>query len=560
MAQGYHWVSPTDVDQFIELPDVFVDLSDKEAITIYYGDSIPTWDCISCKASDYAINCNIPMNMFFNLSQMNWTYAMQPVCNADRLIERETLSKITGISPCRHIDISPCGHIDIRPCGYIDISPCRHIDISPCGYIDISPVDAGPGGRYPIVDDKALSKYMYTASSIFIHYKQAASFFQNSFRVLEASNELGQMYAAYIDKDTGKALPHTVPAYMCTICETTMEKCKCQNYYRDSYTCHQNVCGNNHNDNEVRGNACRPDTSLNMINSRERNGYEHTDKQYALHYIAHVPFLSYAIISPAALPASINASGVTIENDEVFVDYTVDARRMLILYYLRDGKLFLAFRSHDQMPASDTGEAIFILDSGFPSMPRMCMPISMVFASEPYIDASGIWQISSPDYPIPFRYDIVNDPMRPMAERLIQLASVYLFDDCSQGTMMNSFPQLHNESKMLLDAVIAGISMHMSRSSEVRNLLIKRISETLGLDVFDTFATTSNGMAKVGKMKDILLQMETPLCITTAVTVKYEVLCDYPEQITFIIHRTPVMFRVLPTMIQDTVEHYSALY
>ena len=551
VAQGYHWVSPDDVDRFVELPDVFVDLADKEAITIYYGDSIPTWDCMSCKASDYAIKCDIPMNVFFNLSQMNWTYAIQPVCTAERDIERETLSKISGISPC----------------GYIDV-------------VEYAPVDAGPGGRYPIVDDKSMSKYMYTASSTFIHYKQATSFFQNSFRIDNPSDQIGQqgqMYAVYIDKDTGRALPHTVPAYVCTLCQTTREscKCKCKNYYRDSYTCHENVCStddndnNDNNDNEVRGNACRPDASLSLIKSKEKNSYDHNDTQYALHYIDRERG-----ISPCTLPIGNNAisgSGIIMDMDkhEMFADYTVDSRRMLILYYLNTNTgLYLAFRSHDQLPASDTG-TIFILDTAsvvpvntllVPDMPRMYMPISMVFASEPYIDASGVWQINSPDYPIPFRYDIANDPMRPMAERLIQLASVYLFDDCNPNTMTNGFPELHKESRMLLDAVIAGISMHMSRSSEVRNLVIKCISETLGLDAFDTFATTSNGLAKLGKMKDILMQMEKPLCIATAVTVKFEVLCDYPEQITFILHRTPVVFRIVPTMIQDIVQHYSALF
>lgn len=500
-APDFRWLSVTDIDNFIQFPDISLDFE----LTVDYGQTNPLWDCLSCKSNDYAIMCYVPMDMFFNMDTMTWKYALREQCPDEHICIFDVSLNLMGSSSSE--------------------TPTETAEI---------PVDMGPGRNTVINGKKLLNYLMRNRSATFVHYMQARNFYDRSFMINALDDRHPTLYAVYIDKDTGLTIPHTLKRTRCVVLNKpakeplhvwqTNDECKSSCYY-----------------------AGHPESL--------QGNHEHMDYEFQEYYYADLE----AII-PQNQRYPRFACPVTFDpslNHGTFTHYDADPQRSLLLYHIdASQRIIVAYASYDQVPRSDNGEACFIADpilqasiwypedDNFGKCPRLHMPISMVFASELAVDASGECTITSPEYPIPFRYDMANIQRHNIGERIIQLASVYLFDGCKPEHMAN-FPRMATDTKTLTDTIVAGLSIHLSRSTELRTAIIESIYKAKGIHPFSSYAL-SNGIINCGNMSDILMNINDVMYMIIRITIKFDVDSNLPESMAFVIHNTPIILCLVP--------------
>lgn len=173
----FRYITPTDVDRFIQIcEEISVDFSSTPIVIS--EDVMATWDC-ACFNNDYAVYCEVPKDVFFDTSGMQWRYEVQPSCHCDA-----TPSSAGG--------------------GY---------------YSGPDAVDAGVGSQR-VIGDRELTLYLSNRdiTSRFVHMRQCNRFFKYSFAVGDLTQVTGrdgivhdcQMFGVFICPHTGMAMPYAI--------------------------------------------------------------------------------------------------------------------------------------------------------------------------------------------------------------------------------------------------------------------------------------------------------------------------------------------------------------
>lgn len=171
----FRYITPTDVDRFIQIcEEIQVDFATPIVIS---EDVMSTWDC-TCFNNDYAVYCEVPKDLFFDTSGMQWRYEVQPSC---------------------HCDIAPPANGGL--------------------YLGPDAVDAGVGSQR-VVRDRDLWLYLANTdfTSRFVHMRQCNRFFKYSFAVGERTQVTSrdgivhdcQLFGVFICPYTGNALPYAI--------------------------------------------------------------------------------------------------------------------------------------------------------------------------------------------------------------------------------------------------------------------------------------------------------------------------------------------------------------
>lgn len=595
----YRHITPTDVDRFIQLCiDIVVDFT-HYPITIA-EDAMSTWDC-SCFNPDFAIYCEVPKHIFFDLINMEWKYAMQNSC-------------------------IPVGSV----------------------YTGAHAVDAGSGSNQ-IVDPRTLTLHLTNEdnTSRFVHFKQCNRFFKYSFKVGDLTQVTlndgrdydCQLYAVYLCPDTGIALPYATSVPHSAI-------------YKNNETCAetyiQNDCidDNNAHTDHVAGYVIGQNDHCNfsMVPS------EATEPYVIIYYTAryniydssgnalfqqptfdgkpiqvicppHPLFVEYG---PLATEYSDSVQELLKLRDppspmleslrhEQFVDYQSDCNgRALLLYYIvnpseesphSSDTIYGAYRTHNQTPIKDIRDSCgklldiddpcdgygthiahkdhfnidhhpynhqyadtinndhaflparyyrldLILNNSNAQMkcPRLHYPISRFTVTDGY-DPSGNTTNDTITYPIPFAYEVPNELGLGQVQgnnihlgvRLVQLISEYLFDGCSYVELEN-FIKLESDSRELVDSLVTALSSHIQRSSELRNSIIAQLIKRYGRRYFDEYSNLQLG--NWGEMKHVLAKINEMFIMFTV-----SIMCNIRDPLLenverFAVRQIPIVFRL----------------
>jgi hypothetical protein len=579
MAGMYRYLTPTDVDQFIQIPDT-LEVDARSIVLTVDEDTFKRYDKIF-DITDYAIYCEVPTASFFN-NAMDWKYAM--------------LQEIDGSG------------------NYL--GP-RVIDAHNPAYAP-SGVYLGPLAAPVLLTDPAKSVLgSNTDSTRFAHYRQCNRFFKYSFKVGESSNFTvyppndadaissdAQLFGLYINAsgvpvpwwttsngqadqtaenktfywaDVGSVLGTVYPQGMHASVADSPTASHVENLHvmvppdPEFLESKNNVLGGNlaYGKDASGGLLIRAvgewDASANgglgaaMTTYTASNFVLFTEAPQALTLVL------YWIVNPT------NASKYL--GERMFVAWTSSplSNAPGALMPVRDFDASGQLITGATVPANKfhvsrdvPGNTVLALDTflNTPEDPagaiRLYLPNSNFWVwheqpNEPDVHASGTQR-----FEVPFAYEVANttdfrgDTKKSiMGGRVMQLISHYLFDNCT-NTELDYFPFLLSEAKALTDKIIDALASKINENgtpmSETRSDLLSQILVKHGRRYFDEWATLTETQAapdaKFGKVIDILKSMNETF-LFFVVTVSTTVSNRTKDDVEVVkLHQVPVVIRI----------------
>ncbi len=509
----FRFLTPTDVDRFIQLPDT-LQVDARSIVLTVEEDTLQEYDHYF-KITDYVIYCELTKSKFFN-SGMDWKY---------KIVKRIDASNNQYLGP--HVED---GHSSTTTEVASDIIKAA---------------------------DTITELGVNTKSTRFVHYKQCNRFFKYSFKVgdtqnvpvydasgnavLDASSNAitrkAQLYAVYLHATDGYALPYWTTTDGSGNDQTAETRVF---YYMTASGILQSINdGDPLLDSELETNAM----TISVVCPPDPEFVEQKDGTVRGGNLALVTDSSGLVIRQVGdLDGSGNLTTYTQDN---FAQYTTDADRALMLYWVahpQDNRQFMgeemyvAWCSHDVRPMRDLVDASGMLyrpQSGAPMMrevdrftlgrsmtantvyynvyeslrpnapdtaaPRLYLPVSKFIVTHEQPTESDVLNGGVDEFDVPFAYEVANatdyqgeHKKAIIGGRIMQLVSQYLFDDATNKEM-SYFPFLLNESKQLTEKIITALADKIKETSasvgKSRTEILKQIMIKHGRRYFEEYAT-----------------------------------------------------------------------
>ena len=535
----FRFLTPTDVDRFIQLPDT-LQVDARSIVLTVEEDTLQEYDHYF-KITDYVIYCELLKSKFFNAG-MDWKY---------KIVQRVDASNNQYMGP--HVE-------DGHSSSTTEVS--NDIINTTLAIPELS------------VD---------TASTRYVHYKQCNRFFKYSFKVGDqqdvpvydasgnavldnASSPItrkAQLYAVYLDSTDGFALPYWSTTDGSGNSQVGEER---EFYYMDTYDSGTAVATlltaiNNNvpiEDTELETSA----VTINVVCPPDPEFVDQKDTVRGGNLALTITSGSLDIRQVGDQDGSGNLTTYTQTNFVRYSDATDN--RALMLYWVvnpQDDRqymgeeMYVAWCSHDVRPMRDLVDAsgavikpqggatmreidrftlgrTVVADSEYYNVynslrplapltaaPRLYLPVSKFIVMHEQPNESDVLTGGQDEFDVPFAYEIANstdfggEPKKAIVGgRVMQLVSQYLFDDATNKEM-SYFPFLLNESKQLTEKIITALankikepasSVGNSRTEILKQILIKH-----GRRYFEEYATmdlqeNEEDHANYGNVWDVL--------------------------------------------------------
>lgn len=551
---GYRFITPTDVDRFIQIPDT-LDVDARTIVLTVDEDTMFKYDKLF-KIMDYVIYCEAPKSTFFNTS-MDWKY---------KIIQKYDSSN-NYMGP-------------------------KVIDAH-------DPLSDGLPLTTDIINATATKDQLgvLTSATRFAHYKQCNRFFKYSFKVGDSvsvsvlnsdntpvldgdSNPVtrsAQLFAVYLNTTTGESLPYWSTVSGNGTDQTAEERVF---YYADDTelgTTLTTLAAGSQVTSTLDGAAAAvtvlapPDPEFiesdnavvggNIVYSKDGEGD-----------------LVIRPVGPSDTPI--------VYASNQFVRYTTDTGRELMLYWVVQpvsGKAYLGeelyvawssrvagdasgnlrpirdirdasfnyvpatalnvreahkFTFSKNIPAAtprdilESVKAVDAVQQSETSCPRMYLPASKFIVLHEKPTEPDVHNNGQEEFDVPFSHEVANgtdfDDVKKsiMGGRVMQLISQYLFDKAS-NTELGYFPFMLNESKALTDKIIDSLASlvktvdsntYNSRSEILSQMMVKH-----GRKYFEEYAvfneTTGESTGSVWDVISKLNEMFLYFTVTIRTTV-----------------------------------------
>lgn len=542
----FRYITPTDVDRFIQIPDT-LEVDARSLVLTVDEDTLQKYDKLF-QVTDYVIYCEAPKDRFFNAdpsgnSTMDWKYKIVQKIDAS--------GKYIG----PHV-------VDAH-------DPTLAIDPSSNTIITNAIIDA------PEAKDEL---GVITNATRFVHYKQCNRFFKYSFKVgdsLQVQGRKAQMYAVYLDKESGAALPYwtTVDgsgndqtsevrqyyyAYMGSdLAGLTPTGVSPMTTLDGSAGYVTVVCGPDPEFLESRGTIIGGNLVYDRIGSDLRirqvgdnsdaSGNNLTDytaanfvdyttdpnRSLMIYWVVNPeddkPFLGEELYLARTDTGSlrpirdiVDASGnVLSQNQPLLAEDVKEADKFILSRFLED------FQGSSIVDALSFGQSVS--NERFPS-PRMYLPVSKFIVVHEHPTEEDVHDNGTQQFDVPFAYEVGNstdfygDAKKSIVGgRVMQMVSQYLFDNASNKEM-DHFPFLLNESKQLTDKIVDALAQKIvaftSEAHEARSFVLNQIMIKHGRKYFDEYATLNELTGeKVGSVWNVLSRLNE-MFLFFSVTVK----------------------------------------
>lgn len=537
MSAAYRFLTPTDVDRFIQIPQT-LEVDARSVVLTVEEDTLHQFDR-NFLITDYVIYCEAPKSRFLNVAAgagaMDWKYKVSQ-----------------QYDPVTNVYIGP------------------HV-------ADAHGVEVGEIAN-PIINVSLAQNELGTVanSTRFVHYRQCNRFFKYSFKVGDAvtvgSNTV-QLYAVYLDSVTGKALPYwrTTDGL-----GNTQDPEVVEFYYADvGAQLLTDLNGGSAIVSSLDGSAVNvsviapPDPEFidNGVNGAKGGNL-------AVQKDASGNLVIRAVGEPDA-----SGNPVIQYTASNFVSYTADTNdaRALMLYWVvlptdaapyMGEAMYAAWSSTAMGPSSGLRPIRDFVDASGnliqqPSLatevkevdkfqftkdvgPLAALSVRSAMTSLTATDAAArmylpvskfVVQHDSPQEPdegqfdVPFAYEVANatdfngDARKSiMGGRVMQLVSNYLFDSATNREL-GFFPFLLNESKQLTDKIINALASKIAAPSDevgpARTYILKQIMVKHGKRYFEENAVLNElpSGEKVGLVSSVLSKLDEVFLFFT-VTVK----------------------------------------
>jgi hypothetical protein len=552
---SYKYITPTDVDRFIQIPDT-LEVDARSLVLTVEEDTLQKYDKYF-QITDYVIYCEAAKDKFFSCdasgnSTMDWKYKVVQTIDASGAYVGPQVAD--AHDPLLAVDASS------------------------------NPVLAEAIIASTVAKEEL---GLTTAATRFVHYKQCNRFFKYSFKVGDAAaipaaaGRAAQLYAVYLDKESGAALP-----YWATVAGSGNDQtAEVRNYFYADFSA-GTVLGDIY-----------PDPAGSLVSTLDGSGAAITvvcpaDPEF-LESKGSVVGGNLVYSKDASGNLAIRRVGDTAEDPSGnnltnytsanFVEYTTDANRALLMYWVvlpldaaayQGDELYAAWSSvaaggadglcavRDVVDASGvahladqpaTADQVkeaqkftwnkamaaatplsvkdtFAVGALAPTAaPRMYMPVSKFIVvhehpTEPDVHNNGV-----ESFDVPFAYEVCNatgfggDSKKTiMGGRIMQMVSNYLFDGAADKEMAY-FPFLLNESRALTDKIVDALTSKIVENSsaahEARSFVLNQIVVKHGRKFFDEYAVLNELTGeKVGRVWDVLSKLpELFLFFTTTV-------------------------------------------
>lgn len=522
----FRFLTPTDVDRFIQIPDT-LQVDARSIVLTVEEDTLQKYDHYF-KITDYVIYCELTKDKFFNDAsgsmpgQMDWKY---------KIVKRRDASNNQFLGP--HVED---GH-----------GPSNEI-----------------ANDIIKVEDAKTELGINANSTRWVHYKQCNRFFKYSFKVGDAvdvpilsaagsatgDTRKGQLFAVYLDTDTGVAMPYYDTTYE-TVKDTQTAETRTY-YYMDSYT-------------DAASATVDVSDLLTTINggaalSIELSNTDNSQSSFDISVICppDPEFLEDSgtviggnlVVTKTAGALDIrqvgqmDVSGVlTSYTSTNFQEYTA-GNRSLMLYWVVNPidsdpftgeEMYVAWCSDDIRPVRDMVDAsgarypdqygrtfrevdrftfarTVTTKTGYnvhvslrptepisTAAPRMYLPVSKFIVRHDNPNEPDVHNDGADEFDVPFAYEFANatdfggeHKKSIIGGRIMQLVSQYLFDDATNKEMQY-FPFLLNESKALTDRILLALASKIKESSTSvgasRTEILKQIMIKYGRRYFEEYAT-----------------------------------------------------------------------